>query len=102
MKIKGVREMLKQNKLRTDWVISITNTEGSPCLIRAYGTKEEVKKYIVCLVKEDKEGDADNWDFGTETINDIYEERDELLAESVFNDYRINYHAKPFHLMDMF
>lgn len=80
---------------RKTWFIA---TGGSACddvyLEKVVGTEEQVKEYLFGLVCRDKEGDIENWDFGTETVDEIQKKPNgHLYAFGCFSDYHIDYVA---------
>ena len=63
---------------------------------RVIGTENQVKEYLLQLVKEDKENDEDNYEHGTETIDDIeIMQLGEMNAYGCYYDCHIDYTACP-------
>jgi hypothetical protein len=53
-----------------NWVIGISGSEMDNVFVeRVYGTEEQVKKYLLELVKKDRKADKETWDFGTTSID---------------------------------
>lgn len=97
--------MAQKNK-RQDWIIGIACTENDGVFMRLCKnmTTTEVKKLLVHLVKQDKNNDIDDFDYGTINIKDIEETyvriNDEhrlysLEANACFSNYHIDYTAVP-------
>ena len=56
------------------WIIGIANSESERVVIQqVLGTVGEVKNHLVKLIKEDKKNDEENYDFGTDDVDDIEE-----------------------------
>ena len=56
------------------WIIGIANSESERVVIQqVLGTVGEVKNHLVKLIKEDKNNDEENYDFGTDDVDDIEE-----------------------------
>lgn len=83
---------------RTDWIIAIANSASDGIIIRRFfGTEDEVKNLLVCLVVEDKENDEDGYEYGTESSADV--ETDGIgrfNAYATYSDYHIDYSAEEF------
>lgn len=78
------------------WVIGIANSEADGVRINNfYGTTDEVKKLLIRLVNTDKENDEENFEYGTETTDEIGDELNELNAYATYSDYHIDYTAIP-------
>ena len=86
----------RENKVQ-NWIVGICCTESDGVnLYRVNGTKEQVKKYLIDCVREDKQNDEDSWDYGDEDIAEIREERDgSMSAFATYSDYHIDYTAIP-------
>ena len=70
---------------------------------RVIGTKEEIRKYLLDLVTEEREekekDDGDEtWDYGAETLDDVYEINndgdDRIYASACFDDGHSDYVAR--------
>ena len=84
-----------------DWIIGVCSSgEDGVVLYRFRGTTDEVKEKLYSLVKEDRENDPENWDFGCESSDDIRDESGGLGHEfygfGSYSDYHIDYTAKEF------
>lgn len=81
---------------KTDWIISIANSEGDGVTIRRFfGNEDEVKKILVDLVLEDKENDDEGFDYGTESVSDIESDRPGRFdAYGSYSSYHIDYSAE--------
>lgn len=82
-----------------DWVIGICNSAADGVTIyRFYGTKYDVKQKLLFLVLKDKKNDEENWEYGTESIEDVRDEDNglgyEWCAYGNYSDYHIDYTAK--------
>jgi len=85
------------------WIIGIANSESERVVIQqVLGTVGEVKNHLVKLIKEDKKNDEENYDFGTDDVNDIEEyyvdNNDlnkiyQLEGFATYHEYHINYTA---------
>lgn len=65
-------------------------------ILRFEGTEDQVKRYLYDLVLEDRaEADPDGWDYGTESLEDVYKEGRSFYAYAGYGDYHINYQAVP-------
>lgn len=84
---------------RYDWIIGICSSAGDGVVIlRFTGTKNEVKKKLIKLIKEDKKCDKENWDSGSETVGEIMDNSGglgyEFYGYGCYYDYHIDYTAK--------
>jgi hypothetical protein len=85
------------------WVISACHTSGEGVWQqRVSGTEDEVKAYLVKLAEEDREIEEGLWDYGCESVDDVYREEYmgnrkyyTLNACSVYRDHHIEYTAVP-------
>lgn len=85
------------------WIIGIANSESKRVVIQqVLGTVGEVKNHLIKLIKEDKKNDEDNYDFGTDDVDDIEEyyvdNNDlnkiyQLEGFATYHEYHINYTA---------
>ena len=79
-----------------EWIIIEGSTEYRPCVSKFTGTKDEVKRLLMAMVDDDRndeDGDADDFEYGTESIDEIEEEGNTLNAYSVFSSYHNDYMA---------
>lgn len=87
--------------MEDDWIIGIccTSTDGVR-IFKFHGTQREVKAKLLSMVKEDRENDTGNWNFGCTSIDDVRSEYNgigyELYAYGCYHDYHIDYTAKKF------
>lgn len=85
------------------WIIGIANSESERVVIQqVLGTVGEVKNHLVKLIKEDKKNDEENYDFGTDDVDDIeeyYVDNNDLKkiyqleGFATYHEYHINYTA---------
>lgn len=85
------------------WIIGIANSESERVVIQqVLGTVGEVKNHLVKLIKEDKKNDEENYDFGTDDVDDIekyYVDNNDLNkiyqleGFATYHEYHINYTA---------
>lgn len=85
------------------WIIGIANSESERVVIQqVLGTVGEVKNHLVKLIKEDKRNDEENYDFGTDDVDDIEEyyvdnnylnKIYQLEGFATYHEYHINYTA---------
>lgn len=82
---------------KKNWAIAVCNTDADGIAqSRVYGTKEDVKGYLVALVKSDKKKDSLMWEGGYTRKKDVFERADgSLYACGVYSSYHIDYTAKP-------
>lgn len=79
-----------------EWIIIAGSSEYGPSASRFTGTKEEVKELLMAMVDDDRNSEdenADGFEYGTESIDEIAEEGNTLNAYSVFSFYHVNYVA---------
>lgn len=63
-------------------------------MYRFIGTKEEVKRKLLDMIQEDREEDKVNWEYGTETVDDVQDRGClEFYAYGCYSDYHIDYSA---------
>lgn len=82
-----------------NWIIAtcITDADGIN-IYRFHGTIHETKEKILSMIKEDVENDAENYEHGSESVEDIKSVdsglNHELYGYSCFSNYHIDYTAK--------
>lgn len=79
-----------------EWIIVVGSSECGSSVSKFTGTKEEVKELLMAMVDDDRnseDGDADGFEYGTESIDEIAEEGNTLNAYSVFSSYHVDYVA---------
>lgn len=79
------------------WIIGVSGCEMDDVIIsRVCGTEKQVKKYLVNLIKEDKNEGYGRFDYGTTTLKEI-EKRDDgsLYGYAVYSRYHNDYVATP-------
>lgn len=81
---------------KTDWIISIASSENDGVTIRRFfGSEEDVKELLVCLVREDKENDEISFDNGTESVSDVeFDGLGRFDAYGTYSSYHIDYSAE--------
>ena len=79
------------------WIIGkCCSAEDGVSFYKFTGTKTETKQKIVDMVLHDKENNIDEYDYGSESIDDITEYLDyQLEGTGVYSDYHIDYSAEP-------
>ena len=79
------------------WVIGISGTEMDNVVIqKVYGTRHDVKKHLVHLLKEVRKEDPDSWEFGVPKLKDVTERRDgSLYACACWRSHHNDYAAYP-------
>jgi len=79
------------------YIIGIGGTEIDCVVIsRVRGTVQQVKEHLMELVMEDRKRDEDDFDFGTNGVNEIeMMQSGEMNAYNCFYDYHIDYSACP-------
>lgn len=79
-----------------EYIIGISSSEADGIIsYRVSGTRQQVKKHLVTLVKSDKSNDKEAWDYGTTTMKDLDEEQEIISGYGVYDDYHIDYTATP-------
>lgn len=83
---------------RKDWIITSVSTEADEVSIyRFYGTKQEMKELLVRMALADKEENSEEYDYGTEDVEDIEESRNECgvyTASGTYSSFHVLYTAK--------
>lgn len=76
------------------WLVGIggTNADGV-IMMRISATEQEIKEFLVNLVKEDKFTDPEAWEYGTDTVDEISNGVKGFYAYAVYSDYHIDYQA---------
>lgn len=84
-------------EVKKNWVIGVCNTDDNGVRFYfVYGTKFQVKKYMLFLAGFDIEENQEKYDFGTEKIKEVVEENDgSLYAYGCYSTFHIEYSAKP-------
>lgn len=79
------------------WYVGIGGSD-SDCVVmyKVIGTKAEIKRYLVGLVKKDKNESPDDWDWGTEKVSDLeIMASGEINASACFDNWHNDYSACP-------
>ena len=90
-----------------EWIIAKHNSAFDGTLLdKVEGSPAAVRKLLVRMVNEDRAheaADGDNsWDLGTENEEDVLELAEATLyAVGCYNDFHIDYTAKPLEFMDL-
>lgn len=86
------------SEFRKDWIITSVSTEADEVSIyRFYGTKQEMKELLVRMALADKEENSEEYDYGTEDVEDIEESRNECgvyTASGTYSSFHVLYTAK--------
>lgn len=79
------------------WIIGKCCSEEDGIVFYKFtGTKTETKQKMVDMVLQDKENNIDEYDYGSESIDDIMEYLDyQLESTGVYSSYHIDYSAEP-------
>lgn len=103
--MKKEREMeIKKKNINTTndeptllWIIGkCCSEEDGISFYKFTGTKTETKQKMVDMVLQDKENNIDEYDYGSESIDDIMEYLDyQLEGTGVYSSYHIDYSAEP-------
>lgn len=90
-----MRKKIKKTSERFDWIITEGNSENDGTEVhRFFGSEAEVKMLLLQLVRESRENDADNYDNGTESEEEIASYRPGRLDAYVsFSSYHIDFTA---------
>ena len=84
------------------WIIGICNSESDGVELRqVIGTADDIKTYLCKRLLSDKENNEDGYDYGTESIDEIYvayapdQEKTErtitrIEAYATYSDYHID------------
>lgn len=80
--------------MECNWIIGISSTdEDGVKFFRFYGKEDEVKEKLMYLINEDRNKDAENWEYGCECKNDIKAEYN-MYGYGCYNGYHIDYTAE--------
>lgn len=89
---------------RKDWIITSVSTEADEISIsRFYGTEQEMKELLVRMALADKEENSEEYDYGTEDVEDIEESRNECgvyTASGTYSSFHVLYTAKEWACVD--
>ncbi len=81
-----------------NWIIAISNSDADNILIaKFHGNKEEVKEKLLEFINKDRENNADLWDHGCETVNEITAKDNggfDLYGYGSYVSHHIDYAAK--------
>lgn len=82
---------------KQNYLIGICNTDADGVVqYRVIGTKRQVQRHLVALVKEDRRNDTDGYNYGTEELNDVTEDAEGCMqAYAAYSNYHIDYTATP-------
>lgn len=78
-----------------NWTIGVCCTDSDGVsLYHVRGTKSQVKRFMIGLIKDEKKESKDQWDHGTEKVSEIDEcTKTELYAYNCFSSYHTDYSA---------
>ena len=84
-----------------DWIIGVCSSGADGvALYRFRGSAKEAREKLFSLIKEDREKDPENWEFGCESVEDICDMSGglghEFYGYGSYCDYHIDYTAKEF------
>lgn len=87
---------------KCEWIVAIANTEGDGVTLRKVtGTADDIATYLLGIISEDKENDAEGFVSGSKNESDIDRSVDfgsneviELNGYNTFSDYHIDYTAR--------
>lgn len=92
------------SEFRKDWIITSVSTEADEVSIyRFYGTKQEMKELLVRMALSDKEENSEEYEYGTEDVEDIEESRNECgvyTASGTYTSFHALYTAKEWACVD--
>ncbi len=80
------------------FIVGIGNSAADRGVIvqRFMGTWTEVEKFLMALIEGDRMEDADSFDYGTESVEELEHCLDgSVYGYSIFGDYHIDYMAIP-------
>lgn len=78
-----------------DWIIAIEHSGDEEIVLKRFrGSDEEVKKLLLTLANQDKERDRDFFEYGTDTVDDVFTVDGGYSAYAVFTGYALDYTAK--------
>lgn len=90
-------------KEKMEWIIFGFNSETDDVMIyKAIGTSHQIKKILRDFAKKDRRNNSEEWEEGTETILEVYEEGNRLYSYCNFRDYHCNYVAEPLELTEIY
>ena len=92
------------------WVLAIHWSRMDGTLLRfVEGSADEIKWYLVQMVKSDRESEArdgnDSWNHGTESVDEVQENKqgiESLYAFGDYDDFHIDYTAKRVDCMSLY
>ena len=85
-------------KKAANWMISVCKTDCFESRLScAYGTEDDMKRYLLRLVKRDREQNRSGWRSGTIYLNSIcgHHRDGSLTAYGSYDGYRVIYTARP-------
>lgn len=82
---------------KQDWIIGSCDSGGEGVFTQMVrGTKQEVKRYMMQMILEDRMEEVDTFDFGTGCASDMEERHgDAVYGLNCFSDHHIDYEARP-------
>ena len=77
------------------WIIGCGGSDNDGVTLeKTVGTKKDVKNHLCALATEERAEDPDNYDFGTETPEEVEERSDgSLYAFVCFCDHHVDFSA---------
>ena len=94
----------KENKMaeKRDYIVGVSGVDYDGVDIsRIYGTEKQVKKYLLNWIKEEREGREDEFEDGTESVDEIEVlDSGKINAYNCFNDGYTYYSAYPINCLE--
>lgn len=80
---------------REIWIVAVSNSAGDGVdIYQKFCDEDTIKKFLIRLAKKDAGEDKEDFECGTESIDDINICGDRFDAYNSFSDYHIEYSAK--------
>ena len=95
------KQSMDSEDSKQKWIVAVSGTETNGTDVEiVIGSKDQVKDYILKLIKDGIKEDEDRYDYGTESLSDLEEKDGYVYGYSVFSDYHMDYQANRMDTLD--
>ena len=87
----------KKEEKPSTWIIGMSGSDADDVITyRVVGTKKQVKKHLINCIKDDRDEDRDNFEYGTTAMKDLETRYDgSIYGYTCFSDHHNDFTATP-------
>lgn len=80
--------------MKQEWIITVSGSNSDGAYVeRVYGTPEQIREYIIKLIKGDIESNKEAFDSGTTDVSALTYTESYAFGYAVYADYHVDYQA---------